>query len=374
MTIPPPVEIGLPLEDVDTPALIIELDPFERNLQRIADEVADSAINLRPHVKTHKSADIARRQVDLGAVGVCCQNVSEAEAMVDGGVTDVFVSNEIVDRRKVVRLASLARRARIGVCVDSLDAIATLGDVAQELGVELRVVVEINVGTDRCGVEPGEPALPLARAITEAPGLRFGGLQAYHGPVQHVREFARRRKLIEGSAAKVRRTLEVLERDGLITETVTGAGTASYRFEMESGVFTELQVGTYVFMDTDYTDNQAEDGGPFEDFEQSLFVYTQVVSRPAPQRVLTDASNRAISLDSGLPLVRDTPGLEYEKASDGHGRLILHDMNLDVQVGDKFFLIPAHCNTTANLYDHYLGIRDGRVETVWPISSRGPGN
>ena len=373
MTIPPPAEIGLPLEDVDTPALIIELDPFERNLRRMADEVADSGIDLRPHVKTHKSADIARRQVALGAVGVCCQNVSEAEAMVDGGVTDVFVSNEVVDRRKVVRLASLARRARIGVCVDTLDAVTTLGEVAQELGVELRIVVEINVGTDRCGVEPGEPALPLARAITEAPGLRFGGLQAYHGPVQHVRKFAERRKLIEGSAAKVRHTLDVLELDGLAAETVTGAGTASYRFEMESGVFTELQVGTYVFMDTDYTDNQAEDGRPFEDFEQSLFVYTQVMSRPASRRVLTDASNRAISLDSGLPLVRGNPGLEYEKASDGHGRLILHDPNLDIRVGDRFFLIPAHCNTTANLYDRYLGVRDGRVETVWPMSSRGPG-
>jgi D-serine deaminase-like pyridoxal phosphate-dependent protein len=374
MTVPPAAEIGLPLEDVDTPALVIELDPFERNLKRMADEVAGSGIDLRPHVKTHKSADIARRQVALGAVGVCCQNVSEAEAMVEGGVADVFVSNEVVDRRKVLRLASLARRARIGVCADTLDGVATLGDVARELGVELRVVVEINVGTDRCGVEPGAPALPLARAIAETPGLRFGGLQAYHGPVQHVREFAERRKIIQGSAEKVRRTLEVLEGDGLASETVTGAGTASYRFEMESGVFTELQVGTYVFMDVDYTNNRAEDGGPFRDFEQSLFVYTMVVSRPVPQRVVTDAGNRAVSLDSGLPSVRDVPGLEYDKASDGHGRLILHDTSRDIRVGDKFFLVPAHCNTTANLYDRYLGVRDGRVEAVWPMSSRGPGN
>ena len=374
MTASPPVEIGLPLEDVDTPALVIELDPFERNLKRMADEVAGSGVDLRPHVKTHKSADIAQRQVALGAVGVCCQNVSEAEAMVDGGVADVFVSNEVVDRRKVHRLASLARRARIGVCVDTLDAIATLGDVAQDLDVELRVVVEINVGTDRCGVEPGEPSLPLARAISETPGLRFGGLQAYHGPVQHVRDFAERRKLIQGSAAKVRRTLEILGGDGFVSDTVTGAGTASYRFEMESGVFTELQVGTYVFMDVDYTNNRAEDGSPFGDFEQSLFVYTMVVSRPTPGRVLTDASNRAISLDSGPPLARDMPYLEYDKASDGHGRMILHDTSRDIRVGDKFFLTPAHCNTTANLYDHYLGVRDDRVEAVWPISSRGPGN
>ncbi|MBV8166865.1 MAG: alanine racemase, partial [Alphaproteobacteria bacterium] len=193
MTPRPPAEIGMPLEEVDTPALLIELDAFERNLRRMAERTAGTKLKLRPHAKTHKCPVIALKQIALGAVGVCCQKVGEAEAMVLGGVPDVYVSNEIVGASKVRRLAALARQARISTCVDDASQIAALEAAAREHDVTLQVLVEVNMGGDRCGVEPGEPALRLAEAVAKTMHLRFTGLQAYHGSAQHLRSIAERR-------------------------------------------------------------------------------------------------------------------------------------------------------------------------------------
>ena len=276
----PPAEVGMALAEVDTPALLIELDAFEANLKRLADAVAASPLRLRPHAKAHKCPIIAHKRMALGAVGVCCQKVSEAEAMVQGGVPDILVSNEIVGEGKIRRLAALAGEARVATCIDRIEAVASLGAAARSFGATLGVLVEIDVGQNRCGVAPGAAAVPLARAAAETGGLAFLGLQAYHGSAQHFRTFDERRRAIEEAAAKVEATLAALDKAGLAAATVTGGGTGTYPFEIASGIYTELQAGSYIFMDGDYGRNHARDGGPFADFRQALFVLATVISHP----------------------------------------------------------------------------------------------
>jgi D-serine deaminase-like pyridoxal phosphate-dependent protein len=374
MTDRPPAEIGMPLEAVDTPALLLDLEAFERNLRRLPAAVAGSAVRLRPHAKTHKCPAIALRQIAEGAVGVCCQKVSEAEAMVAGGVADVLVSNEVVGAPKLRRLVALTRQARVAVCADDPGNVADLNAAALAAGARIPVLVEVNVGADRCGVEPGEPAVALARQIAGSPGLRFGGLQAYHGSAQHIRGFGERRAATGAAVEKVRRTLDLLGRAGIPCDVVTGSGTGTYRFEAGSGVFTELQAGSYIFMDADYVRDLAEDGGPYRDFEHSLFVYSTVMSRSAKDRAVVDAGLKALAVDSGMPLVHAMPDVEYARASDEHGKLTLHDPNRALRVGDKVRLIPGHCDPTVNLHDWYVCVRHDRVEALWPITARGPGS
>jgi 3-hydroxy-D-aspartate aldolase len=367
----PPAEIGMPLEAVDTPALLLDLEAFERNLRHLADAIADQPVRLRPHAKTHKCPMIARRQMALGAVGVCCQKVSEAEAMVYGGVSNILVSNEVVGAPKLHRLAALAQQAQMYVCADQAQNVADLNDVALAYNVQLAVLVEVNVGANRCGVEPGNPALGLAQQIDTAPGLRFAGLQAYHGGAQHIRDFQQRREAIATAVESVHHTRNILQQHGLECELVTGAGTGTYPFEAASHVYNELQAGSYVFMDADYAKNLAADSTPWHEFEHSLFIYATVMSRPNNEWAVVDAGLKALSVDSGLPLVYGAAGVEYSRASDEHGKLVFHDASHPLRVGDKIRLIPGHCDPTVNLYDWYVGIRNQRVEALWPITARG---
>ena len=371
MTAIPPAAVGMALEEVDTPALLIDLDAFERNLRRLADAVEGTPVRLRPHAKTHKCPTIALKQMALGAVGVCCQKVGEAEAMVNGGVPNVLVSNEIVGVSKVARLAALARHAEVMVCADDPLHVEQLSEAAQAYSVELPVLVEVDVGAPRCGVAPGQPALELARRIEGAPGLRFGGLQAYQGAAQHLRPIAERKEAIQAAVHKVRECLELFERDGIPCERVSGAGTGTYPFERDSGVYTELQAGSYVFMDADYAQNLDEDGAPVSTFEHSLFVYTTVMSRPIPERAVVDAGLKAYTLEMGKPWVHGMPDVEVVGVSDEHGALRLSDPSRDLRLGRKLMLIPGHCDPTVNLHDWYVCIRGGRVEALWPISARG---
>jgi len=369
----PPAEIGMPLEAVDTPALPVDLEAFERNLDRLARAVAGTGVRLRPHAKSHKCPAIALQQMARGAVGVCCQKVGEAEAMVYGGVPDVLVTNEIVGASKIRRLVALAKQARIAVCVDHPGNIADLSDAAAAFGVRLPVLVEVNTGSDRCGVDAGEPAVTLATQIARAPSLRFAGLHAYHGSAQHVREYARRKEQIEQAAEKVRRTIEALRRAGLECENVTGAGTGTSRFEMASGVWTELQAGSYIFLDVDYGKNLKADGTVGTEFEHALFVYATLMSHPTKDRAVLDAGLKAFAVDSGLPTIVGMPDVEYVRAADEHGKLLLYDPARTLKVGQKLRLIPGHCDPTVNLYDWYVGYRGDRVEALWPITARGAG-
>jgi D-serine deaminase-like pyridoxal phosphate-dependent protein len=368
MALAAPATVGAALDEVDTPALVIELDAFERNLSRLSRAVEGRGVRVRAHAKTHKCAEIARRQIAAGAVGVCCQKVSEAEAMVEGGVIDVLISNEIVGARKLERLAALARRARIGVCADDADNVRALARAAELAGAMLEVYVEVDVGARRCGVAPGEPALALAREIAARPGLRFAGLQAYHGAAQHLRTMAERRAAIARAAGAANRTRRMIESEGIACPTVTGAGSGSFMFEIESGAYDEIQPGSYVFMDADYAKN--EWAAPLPRFEHALFVLATVMSRPTADRAVLDAGLKALSVDSGLPLVWERPGLRYARASDEHGVLEIA-AGTSPALGDKLLLVPGHCDPTVNLYDWYVCVRDGRVEALWPVSARG---
>jgi 3-hydroxy-D-aspartate aldolase len=368
-----PAEIGMSVDDVDTPALLVELNALESNLQRMAYRAASAGVALRPHAKTHKSPAIALQQIALGAAGVCCQKVSEAEALIEGGVPDVLISNEIVGRQKIARLAALAHHARITVCVDDCGNIAALSEAAQAERVTLGVLVEVNAGGNRCGVSFGVPALDLARRVAAAPGLRFLGLQAYNGSAQHLRAAEQRREAIDEAILQCTQTMDLLRRHGLECGVISGAGTGTYALEAASRVYNELQPGSYVFMDADYARNLAEDGGPFVEFEHSLFVLTTVMSRVRTQNAIVDAGMKALSVDSGMPKVSGIEGAEYVKASDEHGTVSLPVAARSMRLGDKLRLIPGHCDPTVNLHDWYVGIRNGRVETLWPITARGPG-
>jgi D-serine deaminase-like pyridoxal phosphate-dependent protein len=367
----PPAEPGMGLHDVETPALLVDLDAFERNVTKMADSLRGTGVRLRPHAKTHKCAMIAARQMAAGAVGVCCQKVAEAEAMICGGVPDVLVSNEIVGPRKLARLAALAGQAHVGVCVDHLLNVAALDEVARSFGVRLDVLVEVNVGMNRCGVEPGEPVAALAQAVTSCRNLRFAGLQAYHGSAQHIRRYEDREVAINAAAEKVRLTLRLLSQAGLRAETVSGGGTGSFEFELQTGVWNELQCGSYVFMDADYLKNLRADGVPDGVFEPSLFILATVMSRPAPERAVLDAGLKALSVDSGLPWVAGVEGVEYVGASDEHGKLAVRETPAAVELGSKLRLIPGHCDPTVNLYDWFVCYRGDRVEAVWPVTARG---
>src|SRR6266446_2048890 len=369
MPLAPPASIGIALDEVDTPALVLDLDALERNLLRMADAVKGSGVRLRPHAKSHKCAEIARRQIAAGAVGVCCQKVSEAEALVDGGVADVLVTNEIVGRRKLARLAGLAREAKVAVLADDGGNVADLDAAAREEGVRLDVLIEIDVGAHRCGIEPGEPALALARRVASCRGLRFAGLHAYHGSAQHVRDPGERRAAIAGAAEKARLTKKLIESACVACETVTVAGTGTFILESASRVFNEIQPGSYVFMDADYNRSLWEEGWPR--FEQSLFVLATVMSARFPGHAVLDAGLKASSVDSGLPQVHERPGVEYVKASDEHGVLKIAAGARAPVLGEKLLLVPGHCDPTVNLYDWLVCSRKGRVEALWPVTARG---
>lgn len=363
-----PAAAGMRLEEVDTPALILDLDAFEGNLKRLADAVG-RRVRVRAHAKTHKCPEIGKRQVAAGAVGLCCQKVSEAEAMIDGGIADVLVSNEIVGARKLERLAALARRAHLGVCVDNVDNVRDLEAAMRRAGARIDVYIELEVGMHRCGVAPGAPALALARSIAASASLRFAGLHAYHGRAQHIRSSDERLAVIKNAALHVKNTKALLQEAGIACPIVTGAGTGTFMFEVELGAWDEIQPGSYVFMDWDYARN--EWAPPMPRFAHSLFVLATVMSRPGPQLAIVDAGLKASSVDSGMPAVWDRPGLAYTRASDEHGWVEIAPSAAAPGLGDKLLLVPGHCDPTVNLYDWYVCVRGGVVEALWPITARG---
>jgi 3-hydroxy-D-aspartate aldolase len=358
-----PARIGQRLDEVDTPALIVDLDAFEKNISTLKGAVGN-AVRIRAHAKTHKCPEIAKRQIAAGAIGVCCQKVSEAEAMVEGGVADVLVSNEVVGATKIARLAALSRKAKLGVCVDDIENIRAIG----ASGGKLDIYVEIDVGMGRCGVPPGEPALKLAQEIRKHSNLRFAGLQAYQGRAQHVRTMEERHGLIELAAQHVAHTRKLLEKAGIDCPTVTGAGSGTFMFEVQAGGWDEIQCGSYIFMDADYGRN--EWAAPLPRFEHSLFVLCTVMSRPGPKLAVVDAGLKASSVDSGMPAVWQRSYLTFKKASDEHGVIEVGE-GAAPALGERLMLVPGHCDPTVNLYDWYVCVRKGKVEDLWPITARG---
>jgi D-serine deaminase-like pyridoxal phosphate-dependent protein len=367
----PPAEIGASIDQIETPALVIDLDALDRNIAKMAGHASAAGVRLRPHAKTHKSPEIARRQIAHGAVGQCVQKVGEAEALVRGGITNILVSNEVAGERKLRRLAALAGDATIALCFDAPEQIDAMSRAARDLGVEVGGLVEIDVGAGRCGIAPGEAAGALAKRIADAPHLKFRGLQAYHGRAQHLATYQERAQAIASAVDAVRNTLDALAPANLACEIIGGAGTGTFAIEAASGVYNELQTGSYVFMDTEYASITAPGGGNYKEFEHSLFVLASVMSVAGPEHVVVDAGLKSLSAEKGVPWVWNRDGVEAIGISDEHTKLGFKSESSRPRLGEPIWLIPSHCDPTVNLHDWYVGVRHGRVEALWPIAARG---
>lgn len=369
--LPPAARPGQALAEVDTPSLILDLDVFERNVDRMQALADRAGIRLRPHAKAHKCPDIALAQMARGAVGICCQKASEALPFVRAGIADIHISNELAGPAKARMLAALARHARISVCVDDARQVAALAQACAAVQAMVTVFVEIDVGQGRCGVADADAALRLAEEVSMHASLRFGGLQAYHGGAQHRRTRVERREAAAHAAGRAGAVVARLQAAGVACEVVTGGGTGSVEFDLASGVYTEIQPGSYVFMDGDYGRNEWD---PASGFAHSLFIASTVMSVAPATRVVLDAGLKSMAVDSGLPLIKQPDGgagLRYVAANDEHGIVECDDGAARPGLGEQLLLIPGHCDPTLNLYDELVGMRNGRVECVWPVAARG---
>jgi D-serine deaminase-like pyridoxal phosphate-dependent protein len=368
-----PARVGDAVSDVDTPALILDLDRFEANLARLMNAV-NGRVTVRPHSKSHKCVEIARRQIAAGAIGICCQKTSEAEPFLAGGITDILISNEVVGDRKTARLAQLAARypgAKVGVCVDDPQAVAQLARACEQAHAKLDVYIELDVGHNRAGVTEIAVVVALGRAINLHASLSLRGLHAYFGNAQHRRSIAERRQAIAAAAASAQSAQRALIAAGLRCDVITGAGTGTFMLEAASGVYTEIQPGSYALMDIDYAKNEQELTWPA--FEQSLMILTTVMSRrkdAQSDRATLDAGLKSFSTDSG-PALPAFAGWQVRSVSDEHTVLERNGAGPDLSFGDKPLLIPGHIDPTVNLHEWIVAVRGHRVEAVWPIDARG---
>jgi len=365
-----PTHVSTAIMDVETPALLLDLDAFERNLDLMATFVQGRSIQLRPHAKTHRCPMISWQQIARGAIGICCQTVGEAEIMVKSGIKDVLVTNQIVSPGKARRFASLAKFAQVRCCLDHLDQLRILDEAAKVCGVQIEVLVEIDIGNGRSGVAPDDRAVELAAAVNQSGNLQFVGLQAYYGKAQSIRRYRERRAAVLDAVQEIRKTMDLLKKRNLNCQIVSGGGTGTFDIDAELGILTELQAGSYAFMDGDYLKNDADAHDLFPRFQPSLFVLASVLSYPISERAVVDVGVKNVSVDCGLPVVFGRSDVTYYGANDEHGRLNV-ESKANLAVGDRIWLIPGHCDPTINLYDTIIGFRNLRLEAIWPISARG---
>lgn len=368
-----PAVPGMSEADIQTPCLVLDLDALERNIKKMGDYAKANGMRHRVHGKMHKSVEIAKIQEKLGgSCGVCCQKVSEAEVFARGGIKDVLVSNQVRDAAKIDRLARLPKLgARAICCVDDVKNVLDLSAAAVKHGTQIECLVEIDCGAGRCGVTTTPEVVEIAKAIDGAEGLKFAGLQAYQGAMQHMDSYDDRKAKIDIAVAMVKDAVDTLKAEGLDCDIVGGGGTGSYYFESTSGVYNELQCGSYAFMDADYGRILDKDGKRIDqgEWENAFFILTSVMSHAKADKAIVDAGLKAQSVDSGLPVIFGRKDVEYVKCSDEHG--VVADPDGVLKVNDKLKLIPGHCDPTVNVHDWYVGVRNGKVETLWPVSARG---
>ncbi len=380
--------IGQAFTELDTPCLVVSQLQLQSNIEALQAFVSAHGLKLRPHAKSHKCPELAKLQIAAGAVGICCQKVSEAEAFAASGIGEILIANEVVGAAKLTRLVQLHKRCeslkgQLVVCVDSLKAAEEMNQALEQAATSsdlppLSIYLEINVGQNRCGMEAGEPAAKLAQRIAATmPRLRLVGLQAYHGTAQHLRSIQERKAVVNQVCEKVNQTLLAFDSLGVgRPEVISGGGSGSVGLDARTNVFTEVQAGSYVFMDVDYMRNEW-DASVQPAFAKSLFVLTSVMSQPTSHRAVVDAGLKALSVDSGLPELQNAPGMVYAKANDEHGLIELKaaaDGGLpepEALLGQKLWLIPGHCDPTVNLYDELVVIDDDQVVDTWPILARG---
>ena len=367
------MDLGTTLAEIDTPALVLDLTALERNLDSMAAHARAAGTGLRPHAKAHKSAWIATQQIKRGAVGICCQKVSEAAAFVDEGFDSILISNEVVGVQKIRRMAELALSADIIFCVDSDRDLQSYEDVASDNGVRFGVLVDLQGGWYRPGVASTERALDLAKQVDSHKHLQLRGLQAYNAAAQHIGDFDQRKASTVEFCERVVEAVAALNRAGLDTSVVSGGGTGTYDIDPIHGPYSDIQPGSYAFMDGAYLENRDADGNLRTDFDLSLFVLATVMSRPSSGVAIIDCGTKGISIDHGMPRICLKSGVksefEFVRASDEHGSIDLKGN--DLTIGDRLLLVPHNVDPTVNLHDEYLGMRNGTVVERFPVTARG---
>jgi D-serine deaminase-like pyridoxal phosphate-dependent protein len=363
--IPYTSNIGAEVQTLDTPSLLLDLDAFDRNVERMAKFFAAKPTALRPHAKTHKCPQVALRQIKAGAIGITCAKVSEAEVMARAGVNDILIANQVVGPYKIARLTELARACDLMIAVDDAGNVQELSEACCSRGVSLRILVEVDIGMGRCGVAPGKPVQELAQRVAQAPNLRFSGLLAYEGHLVSIVDPAEKELRVNEAFTPLLDTCETLSQIGLPADIVSAGGTGTYDITGTTKPVTEIEAGSYVFMDSTYRKVRPE-------FETALTVLATIISRPTQQRVIIDAGKKSLTTEFGLPEVYDAEGLELQRLSEEHGALVTTDAHgQQFRPGDKIQILPSHCCTTVNLYDALYVLQGGVVVDIWPIAARG---
>ncbi len=355
---------GTPVEELDTPCIVVDLDAAESNIAKLQAAANEMGVDVRPHSKTNKSPYWVRKQLAAGAIGVCCAKVGEAEVMVEAGVPEVMIPNQVIGKRKIARLIALARSASMIVAVEDSGNVDDLSEASSAAGTELGVIVEINVGMDRCGVD-GDGAVDLAKQIDAAPGLRFDGLMGYEGHTVAERDYETRKINAEKAMAILTGAADQIRAEDIEVKLVSAAGTGTYNITGQVDGVTELQCGSYIFMDGDYLE-------VFNDFEPALSVMATVISRQQEDVAVADFGLKSISVDRGIAEVISPANAEIMAHSEEHTKIALKDAGSKaLKVGDKVSVRPKHGDTTINLHEYYFGVRNGKLEQAIPIPGRG---
>jgi len=363
-------QVGDSVETLDTPSMIVDMTLMEENIARMMERFHGKNVRVRPHLKTVKSPDLAHKLLDAGAIGGCVAKVSEAEVMAAGGIEDLLITTEIVGKPKLARLVALAQQyPRIKVVVDSVIGASELNHVMREAQLHINVLIDLNVGQNRCGVMPGEEVLQLAQHLGQLSNVHLVGVQGYEGHLQHIHDAEERRQRCLQSMQLLTDTAAQLRAAGFTIEVVTTGGTGTAEICARCDGVTEVQPGSFIFMDTDYRNAI----GPV--YSNALTILSTVVSRPAFNRAVVDAGLKSLSIDSGMPEPRGLPGVTYRPGGDEHGILMWDSntvpANLQPDLGDRIAFIPSHIDTTINLHDYYYACRDGKLEAIWPVAARG---
>lgn len=354
---------------LDTPCLILQEDLLKKNLSLFQGLANANNKKLRPHIKAHKSIELAKIQIEKGAIGICCSKLAEAEIMVEGGIKDILITSPIVGTTKLDRLGNLSQQATISVVTDSKPQIMILSELAKKYQTVINIFVEIDIGQARCGVQPGVGAFEIAQEIIQYPSLSFSGIQAYHGKLQGIKSFKERVNAIDTAMEKLSASLHYFKNGQLPVKTVTGGGTGSFLIDLKLPFLNELQPGSYVTMDCNYSQNEWDDAGQLELISQPLSVLSTVISKPQPNKVILDAGWKSISNDAGTPKLKY--GLDsFDFAGDEHGVITSSKEYIDLEIGDQVELIPSHCDTTINLYDHFYLVNADQYRKL-AIDARG---
>ena len=361
------------IDQLPTPALTIDLDIFDRNIAKMQSHLNAAGLGLRCHTKMHKSPIIARKQIAAGAIGVCCATISEAEVMLAGGITKILITSPVVTDDKISRLLAMCQKSsEVEIVVDYIQGADRISELAGEMKLNIGVLVDLDPGMGRTGIEPGQKALELVRHIGEAcPNLTFNGLQMYIGNCMHVQGFEKRRDKYLHLISKGIETKELLESNGIQVPVFSGGGTGTYDIDAELGALTDLQAGSYAFMDVEYRDIGGQGTETFVDFEPSLFSLVTAISKPQERLITVDAGIKCLATDTGYPEFRDVEGATYHFGGDEHGIIQLNNSSRQINLGDRLSVITPHCDPTVNLYDYYYPYRQGMVTEIWPISARG---